>query len=160
MVSRNGKVHYSVGLFFFFFFFFFFLLLLGLVVWLRLGDLFVFQNSKDYYYYYYYFTRLRVFHTIVDWWSSTGIWVIASLLTSLGLISVFWSILIMLSFGWFLLVFLFPILPISLPILWWLNRARQLQLVIPSLLCSIVFFRSLARFWYLSVFLLSFNFIL
>ena len=30
--------------------------------------------------YYYYFTPLRVFHTSISWWSSTGIWVTVSLL--------------------------------------------------------------------------------
>ena len=36
------------------------------------------------------------FHASISWSSSTGVWVIASLLTSLGLFSVFWPILIML----------------------------------------------------------------
>ena len=44
------------------------------------------------YYYYYYFTHLVVFHTCVSWWFSTGVWVTASLLRSLGLFWVFWSI--------------------------------------------------------------------
>ena len=40
----------------------------------------------------YYFTLLRVFHSSVSWWSSTGVWVTASLLKFPGLFSVFWSI--------------------------------------------------------------------
>ena len=49
VVSRDCKVHNSESsLFFSFFFFFFFLcwLLLGLVVWPRLGNQFVFQNLR------------------------------------------------------------------------------------------------------------------
>ena len=37
------------------------------------------------------------------------------------------------------LVLLFPIPPGLLPILWWLYRARQLQLLSPSPSCSVVF---------------------
>ena len=48
-------------------------------------------------------------------------------------------ILKVLSFGWSPLVFLFPILSVPLPILWWLYWVHQLQLVSPSLYCSIVF---------------------
>ena len=45
VVSKENKVHYSASsLCFFCFFLFFFLLFLGLVVWPRLGDQFVFQN--------------------------------------------------------------------------------------------------------------------
>ena len=69
------------------------------------------------YYYYYYFTPLRVFHTNVSWWFFTGVWVTASFLKSLGLFSVFWPILIMLESWWFLLVFLYPSLPVLLSIL-------------------------------------------
>ena len=53
VVSRNSKDHNSASFvvsflffFFLFFFFFFFLQLLGPVVWPRLGDPFVFQNSR------------------------------------------------------------------------------------------------------------------
>ena len=31
-----------------------------------------------YYYYYYYYLLIRVFHISFSWWSSTGVWVIAS----------------------------------------------------------------------------------
>ena len=47
--------------------------------------------------FYYHFTLLRVFHTSVSWWLFAGVWVTASLLKSLGLFSVFWSILIIVS---------------------------------------------------------------
>ena len=40
---------------------------------------------------------------------------------------------------WSLLLLLFPIPPNLLPILWWLYRAYQLQLVLPSLSCSVFF---------------------
>ena len=42
----------------------------------------------------------------------------------------------MLYFGWS------PLVQVPVPILWWLYRAHQLQLVSPSLSCSIVFFFS------------------
>ena len=41
----------------------------------------------------------RVFHISVSWWFFTGVWVTASLLKSLGLVSGFWPFLAMLSFG-------------------------------------------------------------
>ena len=52
VACRDSKVYYSAGslslsFFFFFFFFFFFWLSLGLVVWPRLGDLFVSQNPRE-----------------------------------------------------------------------------------------------------------------
>ena len=50
-----------------------------------------------------------------------------------------YSVLIMLYFGWFLLVFLFPFPRVPLPIFWWLYRAHRLKLVSPSLSCSIAF---------------------
>ena len=52
---------------------------------------------------------------------------------------VFLHMLIVLSFARSPNVFLFPILLVPLPILWWLYRACQLQLVSLSLSCSIVF---------------------
>ena len=58
----------------------------------------------------------RVFHTSVSWWSFTGDWVIASLLKSPGLFSVFWPSSIML-FGWSLLDRQLPNPPGSLIIL-------------------------------------------
>ena len=51
----------------------------------------------------------------------------------------------MLMFGCSVLVLLFPRLPVFVPIICWLYHVRQLQLVSLSLLCSIVFFKSLAR---------------
>ena len=62
------------------------------------------------------------------------VWVTASLLKSPGLFFVFLPIL-MQSLGWSPLVLLFP----SPPLLWWLNRVHQLQLVSPSIPCSTVF---------------------
>ena len=41
----------------------------------------------------------RVFHISVSWWFLTGVWVTASLLKSPGLVSGFWPLLAMLSFG-------------------------------------------------------------
>ena len=52
----------------------------------------------------------------------------------------------MLQFGWFPPVFIYPSPPVLLPILWWLYRAHQLQLVTPPLSCSIVFFQFSCRF--------------
>ena len=56
--------------------------------------------------------------TSVSGWFSTRVRVIASLLTFPGLFLVFWPISVMLLFGWFLLVLLFPSLPVPVPILW------------------------------------------
>ena len=88
---------------------------------------------------FYYFIPLWVFHTSVCWWSFITVWVTAILLKFPGLFSVFWPIFTALSFEWFPLVFVFPILPLPLPILWWLYRTHRLQMVSPSLSCSIVF---------------------
>ena len=64
-----------------------------------------FSNYYYYYYYYYYYcyTPLRAFHPSVRQWFSTGVWVTASLLKSPVLLSGFWSILKLLSFGWWVL---------------------------------------------------------
>ena len=86
-----------------------------------------------------YVTPFRVFHTTLSRWFLTGVWVIASLLKSPGLFSVFSRISIMLLFGWSPLVFLFPSPPAFVPTLWWLHQEHQLQLVSPSLSCSILF---------------------
>ena len=98
-------------------------------------------------FYYYHFTLLRVFHTTVSQWSSTGHRVKVGLLKSSGLISVSWQILI-LSLGWFPLVLLFPIPPVPLSIHWWLFHEHQLQLVSPSLPCSKVFSVLLQDYYY------------
>ena len=47
--------------------------------------------------YYYYFTHSWVLHTSVNWWFSTRIWVIASLLKSPGIFLIFWPISTMLK---------------------------------------------------------------
>ena len=66
----------------------------------------------------------------------------------------------MLQFGWSPLVLLFSSPSVPVPIFWWLYWAHQLQLVSPSPSCSIFSFCSLVRSRYLSLFLLSFSFIL
>ena len=53
--------------------------------------------------------------------------------------SLFWPIIIMLSFGCSPLVLLFPKPPVPLSLLCWLYRAHQLELVSSTLSCSIVF---------------------
>ena len=53
--------------------------------------------------YYYYFKR---FHTSVNWWFTTGVWVTTSLLKSPGLFSVFWSILIVRLGDFYLSIYL------------------------------------------------------
>ena len=83
------------------------------------------------------------FYTSGSWLSFTGVWVATSLLKSPVLFSAFWPILMLLS-GWSSLVLWFLSFPVLLPSLWGLFRALQLQLVFPSLSCSI-FFCSLAR---------------
>ena len=88
---------------------------------------------------YYHITPLRVFLISVSWWSLTGVWVLAILLESPGLFSVFCPILSVLSIGWSPLVILFPSPPVPVPILWWLYQEHQLQLVSQSLWCSIFF---------------------
>ena len=62
-----------------------------------------------------------------------------SLLKSPGLFSVFRMILKMLYLGWFPFDLLFPSPRFPAPILWWVYRACQFQLVSTSLSCSIVF---------------------
>ena len=92
-------------------------------------------------YYYYYYLLLWEFSTptLADGFSLEFDSKTARLLASLELFSVFWPILIMLSFRWSPLVHLFPILPVPIPILKWLYRTHRLQLISLSLSCSIVF---------------------
>ena len=82
---------------------------------------------------------LRGFHTSISRWSFTGVWVTANPFKSPGLISVFWTIIIRLYFQWFPHVLFFQNFPVPFLILYWLYRARQIQLIWPSLSCSIVF---------------------
>ena len=84
---------------------------------------------------------LQVFHTGFSWWFLTEVWVIPSLLKSLGLYSVFWPILIMLQVEWSPLFLWFANPSVPVTIFWWLYQVHQLQLVSPSLSCSIVFFQ-------------------
>ena len=118
--------------------------------------------SSFYYYHCYYFCYLiplTVFHTSIIWWSFTEVWVKASFLKCSGLFAVFWSISLMLSFGWSQFLFLFQIFQVPAPILWRLYRAHRLHLVSLSPSCP-VFFCSPARSWYLSFFSPSFIFTL
>ena len=73
-----------------------------------------------------------------------------------GLLSVFWPISTMIEFELSSLVLLFPCPPVPVRILSWLYRTFQTQLVL-SLSSSLVFFSSLARFKYISLFSLSFS---
>ena len=103
--------------------------------------------SYTFYFYesYYHFTLSRVFNTSISRWFLAGA-------------SLFWPILILLSFGWYPLVLLFPSPPDPLIILWWLPSATiTIGITVTFMLLSR--FRSLARSWYLSLFSLSFNFI-
>ena len=62
-------------------------------------------------------------------------------INSVGLFSIFRLILVILSFSWFPIVLLFPILPVSLRIFRWLYRVLRLQVILPSFLCFLVFFQ-------------------
>ena len=72
---------------------------------------------------------------------------IASLFKFPGLFSVFWPNSIMLSFGWSLLVFRFPILP-SLLSLWGSFGLHQLQLVLWLLFYILQVFHSNLNRWF------------
>ena len=102
----------------------------------------------------------RVFHISVSWWFFTGVWVTASFLKSPGLFSVFWPFSVMLSFGWSL-----PVHQLPSP-QWPFNNPSVIVPKALILICTIVtfmfhsFFNSLARSGYLSIFSLSFSFIL
>ena len=61
--------------------------------------------SECYSYYYYYFTHLRVFHTSINRWFSSGFGVTTSLLNSPGLYSVLKPISKVLQFGWSPLIY-------------------------------------------------------
>ena len=107
-------------------------------------------------------TPFRVFHTSVCRLFLTGVWVTASLFKSLQVSKTLLSILVDLNNAVVWMVSTRPLISNSsiffLLILGWLYRAHQLQLVSSSLSCSIVFFSSLARSMYLSIFSLSFSF--
>ena len=75
------------------------------------------------------FCSFQVSHTGVIWWSFTGMWVRAYLLSSPGLFSVFWLTSTMLYFVRYRFLFWFPT-PSAL---------LQLQLVLPPLPGSITF---------------------
>ena len=78
----------------------------------------------------------------------TQIRVIASLLRSTGLSSIFWPISIMLKSGRSQFFLWFPIVPIHFLRLWGSFQAHQLQLVSSLPSCSTAFLSSLARSMY------------
>ena len=124
----RAPIKICIATIFMFFGFFASLVLVSLFV------LFYLHLSLFIFFGYYHFTYLRVFHTGVSWWFSTG--VTASLLKSPGFFFVFRPILITLQFGWSTLISKSSWPSINL---WWLCRAYNLQLVSQSLSCSIVF---------------------
>ena len=115
------------------------------------------NNNNNYYYYY---LLIRVFHISVSWWSFTGDWVTASFLKSPGFFTESWPFLIMLLFRWSPFGRRLPNPPGPLIILLLPCQTHQSQLAYLSPSCSIVFFNSLARSRYLSLFSHSFSFIL
>ena len=130
-VCRDGKVDYPVVSVFCW-------LSLGLIVWPRLCDLFVSQNPREVCTSH--FPRrilgysLRVFLISVRWGSFTGVWVTANLLKSPGLFSVFWSILIMLLFGWHPLIIIIIII-IKVFDMWLVKMYKDLKSTRCSYFC-------------------------
>ena len=110
--------------------------------------------------YYYYYSLIRALHISVNRWFFTGVWVTASLLSSPGLFSVFWSFLIMRSFGWS--PFVPPTSKSSSPFCNPLVTVSKAPITIGIIVTFIFhsFFSSLARSRYLSFFSHSFSFIL
>ena len=53
---------------------------------------FMFHSFYLYYYFLFFKSSLQVFHSCIRWWSFSGVCVIANLLRSPGLFSVFWPI--------------------------------------------------------------------
>ena len=90
--------------------------------------------------YRYLFTSFRVFYTSVSLWILIGVGMTASFFKSPGLFSIFWPIS-----GCSSPILLFSSPQILVPILWWLYQKHQWQLMLPSILCSTVFFDTLAR---------------
>ena len=114
------------------------------------------QNPVYYYYYYYWYNySLRVFQISIILWSMEFEWqqVSSSLQDSTKYSGR--------SQPW--MVFLIPSPPVLVPILWWLYKVLQLQLVSPSLSCFTSCFSFLARSTYfiiiysLRVFHISFS---
>ena len=103
---------------------------LALVFWSGLGDPFVSQNPREFYTSH---SDLCMWH--LELWSNFNF-----LHNSLRIA--------------------FPLIsspPVQIPNLWWLYQARQFQLVLPPLSCSVAFFSSLARYRYLSPLSISFS---
>ena len=87
---------------------------------------------------YYYIPLLRVYHTnISDGFSLDFEWQQVS--SSLGLFSIFWPVLIMLSFGWFPFIQFISSPPVPVPSLWWLFRVHHLHLLTLWRSCAIAF---------------------
>ena len=122
---------------------------------------FIYCDNKEnhHYYYYNFFTLSIVFHPSSSWIFFTGVWMIESLLKSPGLSSVFW--LIYIAIVW--MVSIRPLISKSSSLLSqffvdctehsnynWYHRHLHIPL----------FFNSLSRSTYLSLFSLSFSFTL
>ena len=117
------------------------------------------SNIQQVILYYHYLIHLSVFHTNVSWRVLSGVRETAILLKSPGLFSVFWSISIILQFGSFSLLLLFPNPSVPVSILSWQYRLCQLQLASSSYSCFIVFFTILSQGLGIYFFLLSFSFL-
>ena len=102
-------------------------------------------------------TPYEIFHTSVNLWLFTWVWLIANNLRSSGFFSVFCPILIMLLFVWSRIVHRFPILPAPLETLWGLSQVIQLQIIMLSLFIH-RFFGSPARSKYVGFFFFFFFF--
>ena len=93
-----------------------------------------------------------------------SVWATASLLKSPGLFLEFWPISTMLQFGWSPLVLLFPSPPMRVKSVGDCTKRANYNCYHRHFffhcLCSIVFFHSLAKSRYLSLFSLSFSFTL
>ena len=109
-----------------------------------------------FYFHLFYHYSLSVFPTSVNWCTFAGVWERVTIFKSLGFFSVFWPMLTMLKYGWSLLVLWFPSLLFPLANIWRLFGVHQIQLIPPSLSCSIAF---LVLWQGLSTYL-SFHFIL
>ena len=98
-----------------------------------------------------------VSHTGVSRWFLSGVWVIASLLKSLGLFSVFWPISTMLLFAWSPLILLFSKFtsPCANPLVTVPRVPITIGITVTFIFHSV--FNSLERSKYLSFFSLSFN---
>ena len=97
------------------------------------------KQIKGYYYCCFCCFSLGIFHTSVNRWSFTGVWVTTNL-RSPGLVSLFWPFSTMLEFRWSEFFLWFPILPVPIPSLWGTFQLQQVQLMSPLLSCLTAFF--------------------